>query len=296
MDKAIFKTMKNLKTIIFFTMAFVLFCLASTSSFGFGDVVTDPGSYTYYADQLKQAYEQYETLQEQLSEAKEHYDLQKEKIEDLKKDYYRIKGSIEWLQSTREQMQNDPSSIFESVLGFSPTGEIKELKTLFSDTYSAQLYANPQAMQAWLRSDRKDIHKTAKYNQLKRERQKLIPKLKAKRLAQKTIKINAIKDVSPNKSEIKGHKLLRFEMQEQLANAAKDAENLKDGQQVTNAILLQILDSLNKQLSLQAQFIDFTMAEYFAQAGLLPAVGIEKQIEQTTTELEKKKQEGFYKD
>ncbi len=299
MDKAIFKTMKNLKkhklTIIFFAIALVFFCLASTSSFGFGGVVTDPGSYTYYADILKQSYEQYETMQEQLAKAKESFDLQKEKIEDLKKDYYRIKGSIEWLQGLKEQMQNDPLSVGESMFGFNPKDELEDLETLFSDTYSAQLYANPRAMQAWLRSDRKDIQKAAAHNQLKRERQKQIPKLKAERLAKKAIKTNTINDVDPDKSKVKGQKLLRFEMQEQLADAAKDAKNLKDGQQVTNAILLQILDSLNKQLSLQAQFIDFAMAEYFAQAGLLPAGGIEEQIKKTTQEIIQGQEKGFYK-
>ncbi len=84
-------------------------------------------------------------------------------------------------------------------------------------------------------------------------------------------------------------------MQEQLANAAKDAENLKDGQQVTNALLLQILDTLNNKLSLQAQFIDFAMAEYLAQVGLLPAGGIGEQIKKTTQEILQRQDEGFYK-
>lgn len=80
---------------------------------GVGDVVTDPGSYTYYVEQIKVATKELENLESQLKTAKSALDETKKMRSLLEGTYNHAKGTVNDLKDLQEELKTDRSKLLE---------------------------------------------------------------------------------------------------------------------------------------------------------------------------------------
>ena len=80
---------------------------------GVGDIVSDPGSYAYYVEQIKVATDELKNLKEQLETAKSALDETKKMRSLLEGTYNYAKNTIEDLQNFRDTLSSDPSAMLD---------------------------------------------------------------------------------------------------------------------------------------------------------------------------------------
>ena len=93
-----------MKKIIIFIITVCLIA-SNAAAFGVGGVVTDPGSYTYYVEQIKVATEELENLKEQLDTAKSVLDETQKMRGLLEGAYNHAFSTIERLRKFQQEIK-----------------------------------------------------------------------------------------------------------------------------------------------------------------------------------------------
>lgn len=196
----------------------------SNFSFGFGGVVTDPGSYSYYATQIEQALEQVELAEEQVNQATKTYD----KVTSLEKN---ITGNAQRAQRNLEkikELQNISSRDLEKSLKYAKKAleeieDIPEYQKGITDGVD-EIFSKDNKEGGWVNVEAE------------------------KRAARQQSFKKALVDSELAQGKIE----IQYEHMEELAQATNSADSLKDSTDVTNTILLEMLDNQRDMITLLA--------------------------------------------
>lgn len=200
-----------------------------------GMVVTDPSSYTYYMKQLKEAQTQLKELQKQVKVATETKDTVLRMSSDITGSYNRAKGVIDDLKNIQNVL-SQPRRVFSRVdkileLAGDPEAQFKEvdvnLDKIFVDI--SDLEINP-----WMVQKKKEI-----------EVQKIF------------------KDAMRS-TELEMAKMpQRIEAIEKLAGQIDTTENIKDSQDLTNRLIVELITGQERMIALMSQMGQAEVAAQF---------------------------------
>lgn len=225
--------------------------------FGVGDVVSDPGSYAYYAEQISVATEQVTELENMVNTAEDTLDS----IDDMKKSVEKTYDSVTGIYN-RGSRYFDRYKEIESLLEENPRtleGQYKKWMTLGNKGVNLSgktidLLGKPEeSLEVNFRDPRDPLY------------DHLAELDKRYQLRQSALK----NSVSQASSLLAGTKQ-RVATAKDLAGQIDTTQNLKDAQDLTNAFLAEILIALNDLLRLTAH-----MAE---SEGLINFAGVDDEV------------------
>lgn len=211
----------------------------SHAIFGVGDIVADPGSYVYYAEQITQMAQQVSTMADVLETAKDTYDTAQDTYDGVR------------------SMADDVTGVYDNALGLiESTGVFKEVTDqlpsgLQNKYYKLNKYNDDPAkafkeMADYLASNYKDPL-SADYDPVKYDMFRFITEQQA---AETVLKTSA--------QRLDGLKP-RVETIDELANKIDSTENIKDSADLQNRFLAEILivitemnDTLQQMAQLEA--------------------------------------------
>lgn len=204
--------------------------------YSFGGVVTDPGSYSYYATQIEQAIEQVELAEDQVKQATKTYD----KIVNVDKS---ITGNLQRADRSLKRI-SDLQNV--SITDVRKSMQYAK-KALDEVTDIPQYHTEIEG----------EIDKTfGEENQSRGDWVNVEAEKRANK--QKALK-RAIVDSEVAQGKIK----LQDEQLEDLALATNETDSLKDATDVTNAALLQMIEGQNEIINLLANISkNLALAEY----------------------------------
>ncbi|MEZ8481157.1 hypothetical protein AB9R81_23435 [Vibrio cyclitrophicus] len=204
--------------------------------YSFGGVVTDPGSYSYYATQIEQAIEQVELAEDQIKQATKTYD----KIVNVDKS---ITGNLQRADRSLKRI-SDLQNV--SITDVRKSMQYAK-KALDEVTDIPQYHTEIEG----------EIDKTfGEENQSRGDWVNVEAEKRANK--QKALK-RAIVDSEVAQGKIK----LQDEQLEDLALATNETDSLKDATDVTNAALLQMIEGQNEIINLLANISkNLALAEY----------------------------------
>ena len=223
------------------TASFLVFAV---NSFGFGGVVTDPGSYSYYAEQITAAGEQLNKTTDILNKAKEQVNkLQnvdnsiKAAGSQMKGHYDRAKGLVDKVKGVKEKLERTPTTL---------QGQVAKWKNLqFVDPEKAlsDYFTDPRAKNA-------DVYKA------------LDRKYEVRQMALKNSIVNAenLLQASPD----------RLKAIEELSKQIDETENIKDATDLNNRILVEMWTATEE--------IKMLLAHLVEAQGLLNFSGVSKEV------------------
>jgi len=208
---------------------FCIYLILSSNAwalFGAGDIVSDPTSYTYYVEQIKQATEQLENLQEQLETAKNIYG----EVEDMRKQligaYDQATGMVNDLSNIREEIENNPTAM------------AKYAKKFLSHEMGDDDFVDPRVLIEGIFKDprmpQEKVEKLKTLNEKYHARQKTLEDAITE--SEKTL--NGMPE--------------RYELLEDLAGRIDSTPNVKAAMDLNNRILAEILKILTDHLALVA--------------------------------------------
>jgi len=213
----------------------------SFALFGVGDIVSDPGSYSYYVEQIKVATENFEKVKEQLETAQKALDEVQKTRQSLEGAYNHATGTIEDLQRIQKEISENPAAMLKYANKFMEkegSGEWENAEDIIKE-----IFIDPRKIDNQI--DRfKDINK--KYH------------LRQKNLEQA---INEAEKVHASMPE-------RYAAIEEMAKKIDSTENLKSSSDLGNQLLAEILKAINDLVSLTAYIgeaqamVNFKGAEY----------------------------------
>lgn len=221
--------MKGLK------LFFISLGIFSGSAFGFGGVVTDPASYTYYVQQIEQAQQQYEQATKHLNTAIETKENVFNVERQLKGNYSRAMRHIKNFESWREQIKNDPLQFAESTI------KNRDAVTDYADNIERKLDSY------YLGEDLFDEKGQKRSDWVNIER----GKKEQQQLAYKRAVVQA--------ELARGSIELNIEDLEQLASDVNATQSLKDSSDVNSSILIKLLEGVQQTNALLAD-ISTTLA------------------------------------
>lgn len=202
---------------------------------GVGDVVSDPGSYSYYVQQIEQAAQQLQQLKDQLKEIQEAKQVAMDTAESVKGVYYHAKGTVAWFEDLADELKNRPLDTVERVTGIDMEEEARSFSTIFEDNYSDVRYNNVD----WLR----DLGKFDLANKSEKQRQKIKELIHQEALKNELDTADKILDDLP--AEFKNIKTLAYKID--------TTQNMKSSQDLTNTLLAQMSSIMIKMLDLMAK-------------------------------------------
>jgi conjugal transfer/entry exclusion protein len=222
-----------MKKVIYFCLS--MFATSNVAAIGgVGDVVTDPTSYPYYAEQIKIAQEAYANAKEHLQTALEAKDIADKTRSNLEGTYRRAQQALSDFKSMREQLENDPARFAVKMIE-----DRRDLSDVKNDTArKVQSVFDP------VKSSMDDINELAGNDASGNEWSSDWISVKAaqKKVVQEELQ-RAIVDAEVAES-LTASQLKNIE---DLASKANSAVTQKDATDVTNALLLQMIDQ-NQQL------------------------------------------------
>jgi conjugal transfer/entry exclusion protein len=222
-----------MKKVIYFCVS--MFATSNVAAIGgVGDVVSDPTSYTYYAEQIKTAQEAYANAKEHLQTALEAKDIADKTRSNLEGTYRRAQQALSDFKSMREQLENDPARFAVKMIE-----DRRDLSDVKNDTArKVQSVFDP------VKSSMDDINELAGNDASGNEWSSDWISVKAaqKKVVQEELQ-RAIVDAEVAES-LTASQLKNIE---DLASKANSAVTQKDATDVTNALLLQMIDQ-NQQL------------------------------------------------
>ncbi|EOW9462497.1 hypothetical protein ACOCGI_003676 [Vibrio cholerae] len=202
----------------------MLVWVVSVNVFAFGGVVTDPGSYSYYATQIEQAIKQVKLAEDQVKQATKTYDKIVNVDKSITGNLMRAKNELARIKSLQDMSLSDVrKSMQYAKKALDEVADIPEYKDDIS----------------------KEIDKTfgeeAKNNDwVNVEAQKRASKQKALKQAV----IDA--ELAQGKIDLQRKQL------EELAEATNQTDDLKDATDVTNTALIQMLEGQQEMITLLA--------------------------------------------
>jgi hypothetical protein len=196
----------------------------SNIAFGFGGVVTDPGSYSYYATQIEQAIEQVRLAEEQVNQATKTYN----KVTSLEKN---ITGNAQRAGRNLEKikdLQNISKIDIEKSLRYAKKAlkdveEIPEYKKGIMDGVDS-IFSKDNKDGGWVNVEAE------------------------KRAARQQSFKKSLVDSELTLGKIE----IQYERMEELAQATNETDSLKDSTDVTNTILLEMLGNQRDLITLLA--------------------------------------------
>lgn len=223
--------------LILLLSAFFLF--SSASALGFGDIVSDPKSYSYYAQQLKETQEALDTAKTQLKTALETKDIARNTQKNLEGTYRRAQRAISDFKAMKEEMNKDSLAFAEKMIrDRRDVGEMRE-----NTGKKVSKIFDPA-----LRSV-DEIKKSAGVDDNGKE---WSPTWQGVKVAQKKIVRDELKKAVTNAEIVDALAANQLENIEDLAIKANSATSQKDATDVTNALLLQLIDQNQQMLKLVA--------------------------------------------
>lgn len=211
-------------------IAFSGFC------FGFGGVVTDPVSYTYYVQQLEQAMNQIKLAEDQIKTATDTYDEITSVDERLTGNLARAQKNLKKIKDMQDLSLKDMrKSLMYAKNALEEVGEIPEYQESVSEEIDSIFGEENQSKNVWV-------------------------SVEAQKRAQKQA---AFKQAIIDSEVAHGKVNLQLEELEQLASATNESDTLKDSTDVTNTILLSILDGQQEVVKQLANISrNLSLAEY----------------------------------
>lgn len=202
-----------------------LLAMTPSLALSFGGVVTDPQSYTYYVKQLEQGIEQLEKVEEKIKIATDTYNKMVSLDENVSGNVQRAQGSLEKIK----ELQNISSKDLDKSLRYAKKAleeieDIPEYQEEIEDGVADVFGVEAQEENGWVSVEAKK----------KRERQE------------------AYRKALVNSELAQGKIALQYEKMEELAQATNSADSLKDSTDVTNTILLEMLDNQKEMITLLA--------------------------------------------
>lgn len=222
-----------MKKVIIFTLSMIAtFNVAAIG--GVGDVVSDPTSYTYYAKQLEEVQKQLQTAKENLSTAIEAKDIAMKTKSNLEGTYRRAQRAISNFQSMREQLDKDPMRFAEKMIedrrdvAGMMDSTAKKVSSVFNPAKNSM-----EDIQEFTGQDADGNDWSSDWIAVKQAK---------KQVARKELE-KAIVDAEKADAMVG----LQLEDIEDLAKKANAAPTQKDASDITNALLLQMIEQ-NQQL------------------------------------------------
>lgn len=205
--------------------------ISPTYAYALGaEVVTDPGSYVYYAEQIEQAVETIKKLDDQITEVKKVQDGISETTDQLRGNYAQAIKCLKSIKSTREELISMPTTIEKMRDKWKDKAEEASESMTDSDFVATKLF-----------KDARSPNKTKKQSD---------------QAVEYHIRQTALKDAIIRSDTILKNMPSHFDIIEELANEIDNAENMKAAADLTNRILIEILTVLQQQLVLSAQFAE----------------------------------------
>jgi len=232
-----------------FVIAVLLALIAPAQA---GMVVTDPTSYSYYVEQLKKQAEQIEAATKQVETLGGVLDTV-DKIESkLMGHYNRATGIVKRIDKLQKVMSRDTDgNMFAKLKQIGDAGratggvlrggagELKSAGKDYGELTGDDLYADTRKVLEWNFGDPRDkSDPMAQYRNAD-------GKYQAQQDALKSVVVNGEGLLGGIKERIDGIK--------DLANQANSTANMKDAQDMTNAILIEILKTLTDFMAIAAQ-------------------------------------------
>lgn len=196
-------------------LLFFCACFFSSLAFSFGGVVTDPTSYTYYVQQIEQAMEQLKTMEKQVAETTKVYDQVTSVDKRLMGNLDRAQAQLQKIKDMQDWTISDArKSLKYAKRALEEVGEIPEYREEVTDGIDSVFGEKENKNNNWISV----------------EAQK-------KAMRQKSLK-QAIVDSEVAQEII----AVQLDELETLATATNATDTLKDSTDVTNTILLSLVD------------------------------------------------------
>ena len=202
----------------------MLVWVVSVNVFAFGGVVTDPGSYSYYAIQIDQAIQQVKLAEDQVKQATKTYDKITNVDKSITGNLMRAQKQLEKIKSlqdvslkdTRKSLQYAKNALDE-VAGIPEykSDISKEIDKTFGEEAKANDWVNVEAQK-------------------------------------RASKQKALKQAVIDAELAQGKVQLQTKQLEELAEATNQTDDLKDATDVTNTALIQMLEGQQEMITLLA--------------------------------------------
>lgn len=193
----------------------------STGAFGFGGVVTDPGSYTYYATQIETALKQLKQAEKQLQTQMDTYTSVDSIDKNLTGNLNRARQSLEDFNDLKEMNIKDTRKSLQ--FASKALDEIKNIADYKGDIEEEidDVFGN-SVDDAWVNVE-----------------------AEKKKTRQRAFK-QAIIDAETAQGKVD----LQLENVTELAETANSTQDMKDAQDVTNALLIKMLESQGELITI----------------------------------------------
>lgn len=194
---------------------------------GLGDVVSDPTSYTYYAEQLEQGIDMLEVQERKLQKLVDSYNKLQNIENNVSGNIQRAKSTLNRIKALKEMTGTKDlrDALKYAKRAIEEIEEIPEHATVIGDNVD-EVFGNEE----------KESKKSGQWISAS----KLSEKKRHRQLAYK----QAIVESEISKAKIK----LQLEKAEELATATNTATSLKDSTDVTNTILLEMLENQREMI------------------------------------------------
>ncbi|WP_319466207.1 type IV secretion system protein [uncultured Pseudodesulfovibrio sp.] len=200
--------------------------------------VSDPTSYTYYAEQLKQMTQQIETLSENVTQVKNVLSMTQEVRDQMQGVYGMAKGVLEDFENVSKRLKDEPMSILEYLQKYLPKDQQDQFTAPdgAADINKAldEIFKDPRTKDFYIFDEE--------------------PKRRAVR--QEALR-NAITEAEAAIEQIDP----RLKTIESLAKQidSKENENLKSSQDLTSSILVEMLTALREIQTLLSRYTTASM-------------------------------------
>lgn len=214
----------------------ILLTSLSFNCFGFGGVVTDPGSYSYYATQIEKAMEQLKVAEEQVKQATQTYNKVTNIDKNITGNLMRAQRNLERIRDMQVTSVKDIRKSLQyakKALGevSSLPAYVEEVETNIDKTFGV----DPQSQNDWV-----NVKAQQRANKQKAYRQAIVDA-----------------EIAQGKIDIQNEQL------EELALATNTSDSLKDATDITNAALLQVIENQQEMITLLANVSkNLSLAQY----------------------------------
>ncbi len=269
-DKSPWLANKMLSVALLVTLSFVV-PSKSFAVFGVGDIVTDPGAYSYYVEQIEVATQELEKMQEQIKKQTEMLSVAKDQYDEVMKMKNTLMGAYNYTLKTIAKVRKLQEEIEEDPL----SAAVK---------YGNKYMISDGEDKAWVSA--KDV--TDFMFQDPRKKDKLTPLTEAQKeaiqreLNKQQIRQKMLRSAMDRAEKVQEELGDRYKEIGEMAEEAKAAETLKQSADVNNKINLEVLKALHDLTLLTAQLGEAQAAiEYNGADDDEVAEELKKELEET---------------
>lgn len=209
----------------------------STSAYsigGIGDIVSDPTSYTYYVEQINTATDSLENARQQLQKITEAKDIALNTQRNLEGSFRRAQRALSNFQSMQEQLEDDPAGFAEDWIEDRDSVQDSIRKTSRNVGRVFDPVENSiEDIQEFAGQDANDKNWSSDWVSVKAAQKSILREDLQRSVVQSEIATALTQD--------------QLEALEELATQANTASTQKDATDVSNALLLKMIDQ-NQQL------------------------------------------------